>query len=523
MKSILFLLINLLIFQSISAQTIEDAWIFFSDKPQSSSYLTNPLNMLSQRALDRRARYNISLDIKDVPVEVTYLSQVAQANGISIMAKSKWMNAVHVQGFESDIRNLSSLSFVDHIEFANKNIPSITRPITDNYPTIATKTFYDYGNGANQINMLHGEYLHQNNFTGQGVLIGIIDAGFTSLDTELFFSDLFSQSRIVDKYNFPDNNVDVYQRSMHGTGVLSTIGSQDDGNLVGTAPDALFALYISEDVNQEMPIEETYWAAAAERADSIGVDVINTSLGYMTFDRADYNYSMSDLDGQTSFVSRAATIAVSRGINVVVAAGNSGASSWPKIGFPADTDAVITVGAVDVSGQVASFSSRGPTADARVKPDVMAQGEGASVFWNGSIQNLNGTSFSSPIMAGLVACLVQANPNANPQQIKQSIIQTADKFAIPDDDYGYGIPDFSQNSLLSVSQNRFDNLIIYPNPTQQYLHINISKKRNYKIIDIMGKLVKQGNTDGDIALTELSSGIYFLQIKQQTYKFIKNE
>ncbi len=523
MKRIFTLLLYFLVLQGVSAQTVEDAWIFFNDKPQSASYLANPLTMLSQRALDRRARYQISLDIKDVPVDATYLSQVAQATGITVMAKSKWLNAVHVQGFEADIRNLSTLSFVDHIEFANKNIPSITSPVVDEYPSISTRTSYDYGSGTNQINMLHGEYLHQNNFTGQGVLIGIIDAGFTSLDTDAFFSDLFTENRIIDKYNFPDDNIDVYQRSMHGTGVLSTMGSQDEGNLVGTAPDASFALYISEDVNQEMPIEETYWAEAAERADSTGVDVINTSLGYMTFDRADYNYSMSDLDGQTSFISRAANIAVSRGINVVVSAGNSGNSSWPKIGFPADADAVITVGAVDASGQVAGFSSHGPTADSRVKPDVMAQGAGASVFWQGSVQYLNGTSFSSPITAGLVACLVQANPNANPQQIKQSILQTADRYSNPDDDYGYGIPDFSQNTLLSIGHNSFDNLIIYPNPTQQYLHFKTSKKTSYKIVDTSGKLVKQGYTDGSIGLRGLSGGIYFLQINQQTYKFIKNE
>ncbi len=522
-----FWIIFLLLTQVVAAQQVEDAWVYFTGKPQSATYLSNPLTMLSQRALDRRTRLNIALDIKDVPVDDNYVTQIDQSAGINVLAKSKWLNAVHVQGLQAYIQNLLSLGFVDRIEFANKNIGVITGPAPFVWTVSSTDsnrlTTFDYGAGTNQIQMLHGEVMHQQNYTGEGILLAVIDAGFEEVNTASLFQHLFQNNKIIDVYNFPDNNTNVYQRSMHGSGVLSTIAAKSNGVLVGTAPDVSVALYISEDVNQEMPIEESYWAEAAERADSLGVDVINTSLGYTTFDRADYNYTMADLDGQTSFVSRAATIAVSRGINVVVSAGNSGyqGSSWPKVGMPGDVATVITVGAVDANRMRASFSSIGPTADERIKPDVMAQGQGTAVYSSGQIQNLNGTSFSSPVMAGMVACMVQAYPNKTPAEIKQDLISISDRFNNPDNEYGFGIPDFSQYQIVSVTNNDIKSFQLYPNPAQDVVYVNSDEPTSYQLFNLDGKLVKQGQAiSSGIDISRLVSGVYFFKMKNHTQKLI---
>ena len=513
MKQFIFLLF-LLLFQTNYSQD-EDAWVFFADKPQANSYLTNPLSMLSQRALDRRARLGISLDQTDVPVDSYYIEQIRQATGITYKAKSKWLNAVHVTGSQADIQNLLNLSFVNKIEFANKNIGTITRPhpfTNQNQQVVTRLVNYDYGAGADQINLLHGEIMHQNDYTGEGVLIGIIDAGFIDVDTAALFQHLFQNNKVLDVFNFVSNDTDVYQFSMHGSGVLSTIAANTQGELVGTAPGVSVALYVSEDVSQEMPIEETYWAEAAERADSLGVDVINTSLGYQTYDRPEYNYTMADLDGQTSFISRAADIAVSRGINVVIAAGNSGNSSWPKIGMPADATNVITVGAVDSTGLKASFSSIGPTADGRIKPDVMAQGMNCMVYWNGQVQGGSGTSFASPITAGMVACMVQAFPNKTPAQIKQDLLSISDRYNNPDNDYGYGIPDFSQYNLNKIKTFEQKNALIYPNPASGFLFIKSKNITDYQIFTFDGRVVlSEKSKQNKIDVSNLPNGIYFFK------------
>ncbi len=520
----LILFISILLSQINWGQT-EDAWIFFLDKPQADTFLSQPLLMLSQRSFDRRARLNINPDLKDVPVDSNYINQINSAQGILYKGKSKWLNAVHVQGNQTDIQNLLNLSFVDKIEFANKNIGIVMRhrPFeAQPVPINSRRTGFDYGYGAGQINMLHGEVMHQQNYTGQGVLIGIIDAGFQQVDTASLFQTLFQNHKIVDTYNFVSNDTNVYQFHMHGSGVLSSIAAKSEGVLVGTAPDVSVALYVSEDVSQEMPIEETYWAEAAERADSIGVDVINTSLGYQTYDRPEYSYTMADLNGQTSFISRAAEIAVSRGINVVVSAGNSGNTNWPKIGMPADAADVITVGAVDGSRNKAGFSSVGPTADGRIKPEVMAQGVGAAVYWNGQIQALNGTSFSAPIIAGMVSCMVQANPNKTPAQIKQDLISISDRYNHPDNDYGYGIPDFSQYNLNAVNTYLQKKIRVHPNPAHTFIFVKSTNKiPDIQIYTANGKLILfEKNKFGKIDISHLPSGIYYMKTGKNIQKLI---
>ncbi len=521
MKKYLFLL-YFFFFLTGYCQTIEDAWVYFSDKPQATDYLDHPSNMLSQRALDRRERLHINLDEKDVPVDNNYISQIVNANGITYKAKSKWLNAIHVQGTEHDIRALTGFDFVDRIEFANKNLGIVNRPNTmPQKPKQYKRTTYDYGQASTQINMLNGALLHQHNYTGQNVLLAVIDAGFKQVDTSAFFHHLFVEHKLIDTYNFVGHNPNVYQYHYHGTEVLSTIVAKSNGLFVGTAPDVSVALYISEDVTHETPLEESYWAEAAERADSIGVDVINTSLGYNLFDRPEYNYSQADLNGHSAFISRAAEIAVSRGINVVVSAGNSGQNSqWPKIGFPADAQGVITVGAVDSNRMRAGFSSIGPTADGRIKPDVMAMGQGATVFYNHQILSNNGTSFSSPIIAGIVACMVQAMPDKQPAEIKEALIAIADRYHNPDNYYGYGIPDFSRLAL--INQNSSVQVEVYPNPAHHFIYLKNNKPfQTVKIYASDGKLVKQVLPDQNkIDIRYLAKGIYFIRTKEFIKPFI---
>jgi len=519
-----FLFFFISLFQIHFAQTTEDAWVYFKDKPEADTYLNNPLSMLSQRALDRRARLNIAIDEKDVPVDANYIDQIINSSGITFKAKSKWLNAVHVQGSETDIQNLLNFSFVDYIEFANKNIGIVSagtqNETGENFSSAAKAVTFDYGDGTNQITMLHGETMHQQNYTGEGILLAVIDAGFQDVNTASLFQHLYQNNKVIDSFNFVDNNTAIYQRSTHGSSVLSTIAAKTEGTLVGTAPDISVALYISEDVYQEMPVEETYWAEAAERADSIGVDVINTSLGYSSFDKSEYDYTLADLDGQTAFISRAAEIAVSRGINVVVSAGNSGSDAdWPQIHMPADAPNVITVGAVDANRNRASFSSIGPTADGRIKPDVMAQGQGTAVYSSGSIQFLNGTSFSSPIIAGMIACMTQAFPNKTPAEIKQDLLEISDKYSNPDNYYGYGIPDFSLYNPAGITEIATMNPVIYPNPAANTLYTNINAA--YQIFTLEGKLLLSGQSnEKQIDISPLNQGMYYISFPNKTFKLI---
>jgi subtilisin family serine protease len=412
MKKLLLFLFLTSIFQ-IFAQ--EDAWIFLKDKPNKTIFLENPLTMLSQRALDRRATLNISLDFIDVPVDETYYNQLNNDVNINVLAKSKWLNAIHVQG-EVDVINdlLSAYSFIDHIEFANKSLNTSLKlkskkiPPNHNNKLKEIKTDFNYGEAGNQIKMLKGDFLHQQGLTGEGQIIAIIDAGFPNVNTLSAFQRIRDNNQILGGYNFADRNSDFYTRHNHGTHVLSSIAGYLENEFVGTAPDAKFYLFISEIAETETILEETLWVEAAERADSLGVDVINTSLGYTTYDNPNHSHSYDDMDGTTTFISRGAEIGTSRGLLLVNAAGNSGSSSWKYIGAPADAAGVISVGAVNASGEIAGFSSFGPTTDGRIKPEILGQGENPALinYLTGNVTtSSSGTSFSSPIMAGLIACL----------------------------------------------------------------------------------------------------------------------
>lgn len=524
-KKLLFVFIFLF---SYGIQAQEDAWVYFNDKPDAAFYLSNPLQMLSQRALDRRTSQGISLNESDVPISQNYIDQVVASSGITVLAKSKWLNALHVRGLQTDIEAIRNFSFVNRIEFADRNLNSRTVPtnrvneIQNVNKELEVLVDFNYGNSANQIQMLNGHFLHQQDFTGQGKIIAVMDNGFTGVNTASSFQRLRDNNLILGGYNFPDRNTSIYSRGSHGTNVLSCMGGFVDNQLVGTAPDAHYYLFITEDINSENPVEESYWVEAAEVADSLGVDVINTSLGYFAYDNPNYSYTYADMNGTKAFISRGADIAFSKGMICVTSAGNSGTTSEPHIGAPADAIYTLTIGAVDASENYVSFSSIGPSFDGRVKPDVCAKGLSATVSnTSGIIVTSNGTSFSSPIMAGMVTSFWSAIPNLTNAEVVQFVKQSADLYANPTVFKGYGVPDFqlALNNALSLNSNEMASVVLYPNPVNDKLQVNLPKNTSSAKLFLHNNLGQQVNsyvvdaTNATIYLESLASGLYFYQIE----------
>ena len=528
---------------AFSCYSQEDAWVYFTDKPNSQSYFDNPLTMLTQRSLDRRTNQNIAIDIQDVPIHQPYVDQIENAVGIEVKAKSKWLNSVHVRGSINKINALSSLSFVDHIRFANVALNGSGRISTIKKTNavnkfLETNTTFAYGNSANQIQMLNGHLLHQQGYTGTGKIIAVLDAGFPNVDVIAPFQRLRDNNQILGGYNFVNHNNLFYTGNSHGTIVLSTMGGYVENQLVGTAPDAQYYLFITEDNADENPVEESYWVEGAEEADRLGVDVISTSLGYFDYPNyPTYNHTYSEMTGNLAYVSQGANIAFTRGMIVVASAGNSGNSATdPHIMVPAEATNVLAVGAVKNDETYATFSSIGPSFDQRIKPDVMAQGQNSVVSnTSGAITTSSGTSISCPILAGTIASFWQAFPNLTNQQIVDLVRQSADRFSNPNAQFGYGIPDFQlalTNGLLQVNSNMNSNFVISPNPVKNYLSIsfppNLSKAK-LLLFNSLGQLVLENDSvesNTAVSLENLNLGMYFYKIESgsyaQTGKIIRN-
>jgi len=524
---------------AMQAKAQEDAWVYFTDKPDAAYYLANPLEMLTLKALDRRTTQNIALDETDVPVNQGYINAVTNTPGITVMAKSKWLNALHIRGTEADINTLTELSFVGSIDFAGNNLSDTGKPAHVSHHNTVNKQLdaqaeYNYGGSATQIQMLNGHLLHEANFTGTGMTIAVLDAGFPNTDTSPALQNLYDNNLVLGGYNYVAASDNVYQGGSHGTLILSTMAGFVEGELVGTAPNAFYYFFVTEDVTGENPVEESYWVEAAEAADSLGADVINTSLGYFEYDNPNYSHTYEDIDGQTAFITRGANIAFTKGMFLVASAGNSGATENPHIGVPADAFNTLTLGAVDSSEQYALFSSVGPTFDGRVKPDVMAQGQGSTyATLDGTISTGNGTSFSSPITAGLVACLWQALPGLTNAELLQLIRQSADRYTNPNAQYGYGIPDFwaAYQSALETVEVKNDAFYVYPNPADAVVNIAFPKQINSGIITLynsLGQTVFQKAVTPDnssVSVETLPVGVYTYAIqfgdKSVSGKFVK--
>lgn len=475
-RKIAFLLLSCFIVPFVVAQTTtpNSYWVQLKDKKGTEFSINKPEAFLSARALQRRARQHIAIDETDLPVSKVYLDTLKK-RGLEIVHSSKWLNGATVRTSDTAlIRKVAGLSFVSLVKLTK---PGSGLKSAFNKFSSEESEAYDpakYGNALTQLTQLNGQYLHQMGFRGKGIRIAVLDAGFYNVNKIAAFDSLRNSNRILGIRDFVDPKSNIYDQSYHGMSVLSCMGGNIPGTLIGTAPDASYYLFRTEDVSTEYIIEEDNWAVAAEYADSLGVDVINSSLGYSQFNDSKMDHTFVDLNGKTTRVTKAANMAFQKGILVFSSAGNEGNNTWKRIIAPSDGENVIAVAAVDKNGLRASFSSVGPAYGGAVKPNVAAMGSGTTlVTSNQLIGNASGTSFSSPVLAGMGACLLQSNPYCSVKQIKTAIEQSASQYSKPDSLLGYGIPDFGKadkylKTNFTSSFSAESGWSVYPNPFSDY-------------------------------------------------------
>lgn len=538
------LLVFVLLMSNFSFAQYTKYWIRFTDKIGTPYDLSKPYQFLSQRAIDRRTRQGIAYAENDLPITPAYIDSVKKIPGVTVINRSKWFNAITIHTTDSNaIKKIKTFPFVVDAKGVQRyhrksGVEGTVKPIlvySRKGVPINRNTYY-YGPSFNQINMIGGVCIHNQGFHGEGMQIAILDAGFYKVDSLPVFDSLRTNGQILGTWDFVDNDATVYNEHFHGAMVLSTMGGNIPGVIVGTAPKAKYWLLRTEAAATEFVIEEDNWVSGAEFADSVGVDVLSTSLGYTTFDSIVVdsmnvvnpdNHSYADMNGKTCRISIGTDIAVSKGMFAVCSAGNSGGSPWNFIGAPADADNVLAVGAVDSMKNYAWFSSNGPSFDKRVKPNVAAQGQDAVVADPnaGGIVHANGTSFSCPITAGMVACLWQAHPTSTNMQVLNAIQETASQFSNPDTLLGYGISDFcAANTLLSVPENPTDGgdvLILYPNPFSESTTLLIKGIKAFgldlSVFDLAGNLVHQEviRSQSVTLNLKLAKGVYILKVKDR--------
>lgn len=553
MKKNLSLFLFLFIFQFSFSQSKTNYWILFKDKNASPYSLTRPSDYLSAKAIERRIKQNIPVSISDLPLNPNYVNAVKSV-GVTVINQSKWFNAILVSTTdESKMDAIKALPFVKGIQSisithgsnVNSKFESNAVPVSSEKSRSTTSiTSLDYGLSFKQADQIGVNCLHDLGFQGQGMTIAVLDAGFLNADFLPAFDSLHIHDQILGCRDFVVGDTLVYEDFPHGMNVLSCMGGNLPGRIVGTSPKAKFWLLRTEDAYSESIQEEINWLVGAEFADSVGADLISSSLGYNIFDNPADSHTYADLDGNTTIVTKAADWAVSKGMFVVIAAGNSGGPSWYKITAPGDADSVLTIGAVDSVGYIAAFSSRGPTYDGRIKPNSVARGVDAIVAsQNGDVVAESGTSFATPITAGAVACLWQANPSKTNMEILYAIEQSASQYISPDTIKGFGIPNFciANQLLLGIDEKKSntENLKVYPNPFSSTFEISFysDKKQSVtvELYDISGrKLLSQNkqllaDSNDHIRISdsiELSNGIYIVQLRtaDRSYfqKVIKN-
>ncbi|MBT4728745.1 MAG: S8 family serine peptidase [Bacteroidetes bacterium] len=496
--------------------------IKFTDKNNSPYSLAEPLDYLSQRALNRRIRMQIDINEQDIPVNPSYLDSLKSAGAI-VHFTSKWLNTATVSvDTELVIKTILKFPFVKKTERIYRSLDVNLESTISTSALNAWETDPVYGQSYNQIKMLNGHLLHEKGYNGDGVVIAIIDAGFNRIDSLDAFSYLFANNRILATHDFVDGDDQVFSHHSHGMYVLSTIAGKIWGKLIGTAPEASFILLRSENADSEYIIEEDAWIAAAEFADSAGADVINSSLGYSVFNDSNMNHSYADYDGNTIRVSIGADVAASKGLIVVNSAGNEGNDPWLHITAPSDADSILTIGAVDETGQYAPFSSIGPSSDGDVKPNVVAQGMNAVVATNkdGIVGLINGTSLSSPIIAGMVACLVQAFPDKTNMEIIRAIEKSAHLYPKPDVYYGYGIPDFDLAfTYLKMTEDELSASIelleLYPNPFQNGLVLSLYSKEANELVISINSVTGQNYYQENLMVQAQSLEKFYIHLSQK--------
>lgn len=528
-KLISFFILLFFVFTHAQTQLV---FVFFKDKPNKAAFYANPLTELTQKSLDRRTKYGIALNDQDAPIEPTYIQNIANL-GFTVKDYSKWMNGVAVNATAAQIADLqtepyvlSVEQFIKHPNGGKAEIKKVNK--FDEFNNSLGKTTFNYGLGLSQINQVNLRPLHIAGFTGTGVTIAVIDTGFPTVNTGSVYARMRDNGQIKGGYNFVNKSSDIYNASLnnHGSYCLGVIAGYVENSFVGTAPDADFYLYATEDANNEIPEEQLYWTEAAEEADRKGVDLITTSLGYYDFDDPRYNLLYSDMNGTTSFIARTAQIATEKGIFVLAAAGNEAQKPWKYIITPADNEKVFTIGAVTSTGGSSSFSSFGPNALGQIKPDASARGTSTYMGYNNSVTTSNGTSFATPLAAGGVACLIEALPNKKVDEISNLLRQNSSLYPGSDAQKGYGILDFGKtwnNAALAVVENgRKSNLEIYPNPVAKSFTIKTEEKIiSVELYDTLGRKIQTLKNEKTNTVEHLASGVYFLKVQTETNEYIK--
>jgi serine protease AprX len=542
---LLFVLLPFTLFAQKSSSVY---FISFKDKNNSLYSISKPLEILSEKAMARRAKWNIQVDESDLPVNTAYIDEVCKLK-VKYLSSSKWLNGICIEAkdpaTEEKIAKLEFVRTITKVAGITKeenqkyhNTPSFSEVVE---PVIPSDVLNIYGKAATQIKMIHGQELHELGYHGNNMTIAVLDAGFNNANQIGWFKRMEEKKKVLAIRDFVDHDDYVFDASSHGLQVLSCMAGCDSGLFIGTCPDANFLLLRTEDAESEQLIEEINWATGAEFADSAGADLITSSLGYNLFDDAIMNHTWKELDGHSSFCSKAAAMAVKKGILVVNSAGNNGADEWRLIGFPADAKEVLTVGAVDADRTIAYFSSMGTGNAGLLKPDICGMGIRAAVYSpNGEINYENGTSFSAPIIAGMTACLMQAYPEKSPAEINEAIRESSDQYDRPDTVYGYGIPDFylanlllklkpadeQKDQLIDISFNSSKKLFTF------YLYSSAEQKYTYRFLDENGKIIREGKVESgtrkfrrfyieDLQLPETTAGFGFILKNEKGEEFVR--
>ena len=505
--------------------------IYFKDKKGTQYTLGNPNSFLSEKSIDRRRKQKIVIDSSDLPVSSFYVNQIKNL-GYEIHGISKWLNAVLVRVPPGFVPNVDEF-FVKHIRPVKRYSTHQRLEVNLNTTSSPKQEVLDYGNSKIQLEMLGVDWLHKKGFYGNGLTIAVLDAGFYKYCEIEAFRHLIENGKILDTYDFYTKSKDVCSINVtHGTSVLSVMAAKLDGQLVGVSHQANYVLYRTEVAEFEYPVEEVFWVLAAERADSMGVDLINSSLGYTDFDNPEFNYTYQSLNGKTSIVSFGALMAARKGILVCNSAGNYGLQPWKYINTPADTDSILACGSVDINRNKSTFSSFGPTADGRIKPDVMAMGQG--VYYatvNGGVGIASGTSFASPLICGLAACLWEENPTMSAQELILAIKKSSTNALEPNNEIGWGIPRY-QCFIGKENVNQFEagRIHLFPNPVKSgetlYLKSDLDlAKKLFTIYDFTGKISYQShfkrfseNCYTVAEIMNLSAGIYYLKTEFNFFK-----
>jgi serine protease AprX len=500
------ILVSLLFFFTLSQLDAQYPKLIvqLKDKGNNTFSLSNPSQYLSPRAIERRARYNIPVDSADLPVAGKYVDSIKNAGIVTIVSTSKWLNQVLIETTDQNaIQKIQTFSFVTSTRGIGYRSLSIilddkfrdsinTRPVTEASRT-ATTNGYDYGSSYTQVHIHEGDFLHNKGFHGETMQIAVLDAGFQQYKTLTAFDSIRLNQQVLGERDFVAYDNSVNEDDSHGMHCLSILSANWPGKMVGTAPKAKYWLVRTENAASEYPIEEYNWVVGAEFADSTGSDMISTSLGYSTFDAPSFNHSYAELYKNTTMISQGAAIATRKGIIVSVSAGNEGNNSWKYVTFPADADSVCSVGAVNSTGVIAGFSSYGYPG--KVKPNIVSVGVGTVIAGLNNVPvSGNGTSYSNPNVAGLIACLWQAFPAANNMKILDAVYRSADKYNNPDNRYGYGIPNFRiAYQLLKHDENialyGSDWLFATPNPFTS---------------EVVVKFI--GRIDGNVTISLLNAG-----------------